>query len=289
MRYGPPVQFRFCLPAMACVVSLVLAPVRAAENPAAPAPAALAEAPAGTEKVELVRTTDGKFTTENPYRRLTLRNAFGIKPPPEPTPEPPTVVSNPPVSLPIFVTGFSLLRGVKKVYLVVNRPGSKSPEYFTAGEGEEFDGFQVLNIDPKKETVKVMNAGTEATLDFKNNGMKPTANSTVPGGPIPTPVGRTMPTPAGGNAGATIIGGRGNSSGVITGGAGPQPILDAGPGSGAGGEVRGRGSVITGGAADATAASAIAPTTGYTPGASVNPVVPIPRTRPAPPPPPLPQ
>lgn len=288
MRYGPAVQFRFCLPAVASVVSLVLAPVWAAENPATPAPATSGGSPAGAETVELVRTSEGKFATENPYRRLTLRNAFGIKPPPEPAPEVPVVVSNPPVSLPIFVTGFSLLKGVKKVYLVVNRPGSKAPEYFTAGEGEEFDGFQVLNIDPRKETVKVMNAGAEATLDFKNNGMKPVANATVPGGPIPTPVPRPMAAPAGGGAGATIIGGRGNSSGVITGGGGPQPILDAGPGSGAA-EVRGRGSVITGGAADATASSPIAPVSGYTPAAGASPVVPIPRTRPAPPPPPLPQ
>jgi len=289
MRYGPRVQIRFCLPSVACVVSLVLAPVWAAENPAAPAPAIPGNGPVAAETVELVKSPDGKPTSENPYRRLTLRNAFGIKPPPEPAPDVPVVVSNPPVALPIFVTGFSLLKGVKKVYLVVNRPGSKAPEYFTAAEGEEFDGFQVLSIDAKKETVKVMNAGAEATLDFKNNGMKPVANSTVPGGPIPTPVGRPVSAPAGGNAGATIIGGRGNSSGVITGGAGPQPILDAGPGSGGGGEVRGRGSVITGGAADATAASAIAPATGYTPGAMINPVVPVPRTRPAPPPPPLPQ
>jgi hypothetical protein len=274
---------------MACVVSLFLAPVRAAENPAAPAPAEPGEALAGAEKVELFRATDEKFTSENPYRRLTLRNAFGIKPPPEPAPEPPVAVSNPPVALPIFVTGFSLLQGVKKVYLVVNRPGSKAPEYHAAREGEEFDGFQVLNIDPKMETVKVMNAGTKATLDFKNNGMKPVANSTVPGGPIPTPVGRPMPAPAGGNAGATIIGGRGNSSGVITGGAGPQPVLDAGPGSGAFSEVRGRGSVITGGAADTIPASGIAPVSGYSPGAAPAPVVPVPRTRPAPPPPPLPQ
>lgn len=288
MRYGSPVQFRFCLPAVACVVSLVLAPVWAAENPAAPAPATPGNPSAGAETVELVRTPDGKFTTENPYRRLTLRNAFGIKPPPEPQPEVPVVVSNPPVALPIFVTGFSLLKGVKKVYLVVNRPGSKAPEYFTAAEGEEFDGFQVLSIDPRKETVKVMNAGAEATLDFKNNGMKPVANATVPGGAIPTPMARPLPAPAGGNAGATIIGGRGNSSGVITGGAGPQPIIETGPGSGAA-EVRGRGSVITGGAADAGMASPIAPAVGYSPGAIVNPVVPIPRTRPAPPPPPLPQ
>ncbi len=287
MRYGPPVRFRSRLPVLTCVASLVLAPVRAAENPAAAAPVTPGGAAPGAETIELVRSPDGKPTADNPYRRLTLRNAFGIKPPPEPAPEVPVVVSNPPVSLPIFVTGFSLLKGVKKVYLVVNRPGSKSPEYFTAAEGEEFDGFQVLNIDPRKETVKVMNAGTEATLDFKNNGMKPVAASTVPGGPVPTPVGRPVPRAAGGGGEATIIGGRGNSSGVITGG--PQPILDAGPGSGAAAEVRGRGSVITGGAADASAASAIAPATGYTPAVGANPVVPIPRTRPAPPPPPLPQ
>lgn len=289
MRYGPPVKLSFGMPVALCVASLIFTPVRAAENPAATPPAAAAaDAALEAEAAELLSkapaTAPATPESGNPYRRLVLRNAFAIKPPPAPSPEVPVVVSNPPVALPIFVTGFSLLKGVKKVYLVVNRPGAKGPDYVTASEGEEFEGFQIVAIDPKKETVRVMNGGNEATLNFKDNGMKPTVG-TAPGGNIPTPgprAGMASPPGGAGGGGATIIGQRGAGAGVITGG-GAAPAVDSGLT-----EVRGRGSVITGGV-DPTVPTPIAPAGGYSPVPGANPVVPVPRTRPAPVPPPLPQ
>lgn len=277
------------MPVALCVASLIFTPVRAAENPAATPPAAVVddaalEAEAAEMLAKAPATAPATPDSGNPYRRLVLRNAFAIKPPPPPAPDVPVVVSNPPVALPIFVTGFSLLKGVKKVYLVVNRPGAKGPDYVTASEGEEFEGFQIVAIDPKKETVRVMNGGNEATLNFKDNGMKPTVG-TAPGGNIPTPGARpsVAPPPGGaGGGGATIIGQRGAGSGVITGGGAAQPV-DSGLT-----EVRGRGSVITGGV-DPTVPTPIAPAGGYSPVPGANPVVPVPRTRPAPVPPPLPQ
>jgi hypothetical protein len=290
MRYGPPVKLSFGMPVALCVASLIFTPILAAENPAATPPAAAAtddaalEAEAAELLAKAATSTPAAPESGNPYRRLVLRNAFAIKPPPPPAPEVPVVVSNPPVALPIFVTGFSLLKGVKKVYLVVNRPGAKGPDYVTASEGEEFEGFQIVAIDPKKETVRVMNGGNEATLNFKDNGMKPTVG-TAPGGNIPTPGARPGMNPSpggGGGGGATIIGQRGAGAGVITGGGAAQPV-DSGFA-----EVRGRGSVITGGV-DPTVPTPIAPAGGYTPAPGANPVVPVPRTRPAPVPPPLPQ
>ena len=280
------------MPVALCVASLIFTPVRAAENPAATPPAAAPddaalEAEAAEMLAKASATAPATPESGNPYRRLVLRNAFAIKPPPAPAPDVQVVVSNPPVALPIFVTGFSLLKGVKKVYLVVNRPGAKGPDYVTASEGEEFEGFQIVAIDPKKETVRVMNGGTEATLNFKDNGMKPTVGTTAPGGRIPSPVpgprpGQPQPAGGFGGGGATIIGQRGAGSGVITGGGTAQP-MDSGPT-----EVRSRGSVITGGV-DPTVPTPIAPAGGYSPVPGANPVVPVPRTRPAPVPPPLPQ
>ncbi len=284
MRYGRPVKLSFGVPAVLCAASLALAPARAgaaASEPGDPA----AAAGAATLLTQEPDQPAAKLEGGNPFSRITLRNAFGIKPPAPPAPEVPVVVSNPPVNLPIFVTGFSLLRGVKKVYLVVNRPGSKTPDYITAKEGEEFDGFQVVAIDPKQESVRVLNGGTEATLNFKDNGMKPVAASAAPGGAIPVPGGRrgAVQAAAAAGGGATIIGGGRGSQNVITGGVAPQPNF-ANPV-----EIGGRGSVITSGGFDPTVPAVITPAGGYTPPAGGNPVIPVPRTRPAPPPPPLPQ
>lgn len=285
MPYGLGVNSWMRLTALVCVTGVAVAPVGAIEgNAVAPAndPAGAAvkagpEAPAGT-----AATSEG-----HPYRQIALRNAFGIKPPPPPPPPtpPPT---NPPVSLPIFLTGFSLIKGVKKAYLVVNRPGAKTPDYLTASEGDDFDGLKVLAIDPRKETVRVINGTTEATLNFKDNGMKASAApaaplpgpGAVPNAPGGIPQPRQLGAPAAGtSAGGPTIIGRSGGGGVI-GGAAPavadniQPV-----------EVRGRGSVITGGSGDATPAVPLSG--GYTtPTQSVP--VPVPRTRPAPAPPPLP-
>jgi hypothetical protein len=286
MPYGLPVNLSFRLPVALCVASFVFTPLLAVEN----ALAARAEVAAGADVIDEPAASAEAPVAQpdhaNPYRRLTLRNAFAIKPPPPPAPVlPPPAVTNPPVTLPIFVTGFSLLKGVKKVYLVVNRPGSKSPDYVTASEGEEFEGFQVIEINPRQESVRVLNAGNEVTLNFKDNGMKSVAGGagTVPGGPSSIPAPRPSAGVGAAGAGPTIIGRGAGSAGVTGSGANfaPEPV-----------EVRGRGSVITGGAAmDATAPAGITPVqSGYVvpAGGFQNQPVPVPRTRPAPPPPPLP-
>lgn len=210
------------------------------------------------------------------YARIALRNAFGIQPPPPP---PPVVAppEPPPVQLPIFVTGFSLIGGVKKVYLVVNVPGAKSPSYITAEENESFtEGFTVLNIDPKQETVRVLNGTTEATLNFKDNGMKAVAApAAVPGRPgVPQPIAA-----AGGGGGATIIGRNssplvGGAQTAVNAAAQPVPLPSR------------RGGIIT--SASAAAAETLASPIGTVSNPSTHVPRPVPRSRPAPPPPPVP-
>jgi hypothetical protein len=128
--------------------------------------------------------------SSNPYLSLTNRNAFGIKPPPPP-PDPKANIP-PPAPPNLFVTGFSRLKGVKKAYLVVNRPG-KSPDYIIVDEAYDVDGLKVTSIDPAKETLTVINGGTEVSLNFKDNGLK-AANP--PPGPIGNP-GMVQPIPGG--------------------------------------------------------------------------------------------
>ena len=127
----------------------------------------------------------------NPYIVITNRNAFGIKPPaPPPEPVPVAPVVAPPN---LFLTGISHLHGLKRAYLVVNRPNGKTPDYLSVDEGYDVDGLKVLGIDHKKQTVRVMNSGTELTLNFKDNGIKGAA--APPPGPGQKPAQGGAPAP----------------------------------------------------------------------------------------------
>ena len=148
---------------------------------------------ASTAQAVTPDSTDGTApaaASSNPYLSLTNRNAFGIKPPPPP-PDPKANIP-PPAPPNLFVTGFSRLKGVKKAYLVVNRPG-KSPDYIIVDEAYDVDGLKVTSIDPAKETLTVINGGTEVSLNFKDNGLK-AAN--VPAGLNGNP-GMVQPVPGG--------------------------------------------------------------------------------------------
>ncbi len=129
------------------------------------------------------------------YIVITNRNAFGIKPPPVPPDPAPVVPATPPPNL--FLTGLSFLNGSKRAYLVVNKTGAKQPEYLSVEENYDSDGLQVLEIDPRKQIVRVRNAGTEVTLNFKDNGLKANAVPVMaPGAPNGGPM-RGVPPPPG--------------------------------------------------------------------------------------------
>ena len=175
----------------------------------------------------------------NTYIVITNRNAFGIKPPPEPPPPAPVMPATPPPNL--FLTGLSFLNGSKRAYLVVNKTGAKQPEYLSVEEGYDSDGLQVLDIDPRKQVVRVRNAGAEVTLNFKDNGLKGNAVPVAPpgmpnGGPmrgVPPPPGYA-PQPAAqpvATAAPTIIG-RGGAAAENAAAAPPQAVaLDAAGGA----------------------------------------------------------
>lgn len=193
----------------------------------------------------------------NAYITLTNRNAFNIKPPP--TPPPPELVA--PVVAPpnLFLTGFSHLNGLKKAYLVVNKPNARQADYLAVEEGYDNDGLQILAIDTRKQTVLLKNSGTELTLNFKDNGLKP--NSVPVGAPgVANPPGvapyRGVPPPPAalgqtaavvGSAGPTIIG-RGGVNAT------PVPVANAAVVEGVASEVTSerqlprRGGVYLGGA-----------------------------------------
>ncbi len=186
-------------------------------------------APAAPEVPLVVTAGPSNSPPANPFRPISVRNAFGIREPvlpPPPVPETPPLP--PPVPSSVTLTGFSLWQGRKKVYLQIAAPGSKAPAYRDMEEGDVQDDIEILAIDEKHETARIRNAGQEFTLNFKENGAKGSATP-VPGQPpgsIPAPVtaGLANPILNRGASGPTVIGrgGVSESPGAMTSGAVPM-------------------------------------------------------------------
>ncbi|MFM8360407.1 MAG: hypothetical protein ACKOET_17800, partial [Verrucomicrobiota bacterium] len=107
-------------------------------------------------------TTNAAGPVENPFKLISSRNAFGIRPPappPENTPPPPP----PPPPSNVFLTGIARWGGKPTVYLQVNHQGNNTPNYLELEEGGAQDDIQVLEINEKAETVRIVNAGQEVT------------------------------------------------------------------------------------------------------------------------------
>lgn len=153
-----------------------------------------------TVVVAACSTSDGAVA-EHPYAAIVERNAFGLRPiPPAPPPAQPEVP--PPAPLPdIKLTGISTLLGEPQVFIEIIDPQTKKterPPGLEAGE-KQFD-IEILAIDPRQGVVRVRNRGTEQTLDFVNNGIKPGAPSTAANAPanrgrVPAPAFSAMRPP----------------------------------------------------------------------------------------------
>ena len=125
--------------------------------------------------------------SSSPYRDITDRNIFGLKPPPAP-PRPEDIKQPPPE---IKLTGITSILGMKQALLktqVAARPPQPArDESYILTEGQSEGDIEVIAIDEKAGTVKVNNHGTPQTLDFASNGIKLPNSSTlamaVPGAP----------------------------------------------------------------------------------------------------------
>ncbi|MFO1459007.1 MAG: hypothetical protein U1G08_06320 [Verrucomicrobiota bacterium] len=171
-------------------------------------------------------------TGENPYGGITNRNAFGLRPPPEPETNAPVAPPAPPPN--VFLTGVSHERGLKRAFFVINRPGAKTPDYETAVEGDEIQDLKVLEINARDGKVRVQVSGREVVLNFADNGMKSTGGTAAPsapgrpggGAPVPQPVA-PVPQPTA-NAGPVVIGRGGvnlnENTPAPTGGGVPLPV-----------------------------------------------------------------
>ena len=130
---------------------------------------------------------------DNAYQVFVERNPFGLKPPQvivQPTNTPP------PVKMDVKFTGITIDRMGKKAWLVVPPPPNnrtQNPQYLSMREQETQGDIQVLEIDDKENTVKIVNAGTPAVLTFKDNGYATPTMAAMPGNPHGVPGALPMP------------------------------------------------------------------------------------------------
>ena len=104
-------------------------------------------------------------TNENPYQKITERNAFELTDKELVLPSPPTKKILAPN---IFLTGISRWKGTNKAHLVLRKVGE--PDKFVSLEVNE----KQYNIELKKilpDTVLVSTNGNDKLLSFENNGL----------------------------------------------------------------------------------------------------------------------
>jgi len=163
----------------------------------------------GRVRAETVETLDAVGRAEvadngNPYRAIVARNAFRLKEP-MPPPPPPTNAPPPPEQpkVDVKLAGLAEISGVRYAYLMVpdtERPGQFQYPTLTddpdRGSVRHGSGLEVREINVKAQTVRLVNGGVEATINFKDNGVKapPAPAAGKPGQPGATPGNLPKPT-----------------------------------------------------------------------------------------------
>ncbi len=133
-------------------------------------------------------------TPDSPYKAITDRNVFGLKPPPPP-PDP-TAEANKTPPPKITLTGITTIFGNKQA-LMKTPPGAVKPgeqpreQSYILAEGQREGDMEVIQIDEKAGSVKLVYAGTPVTLTFEKDGTKG-APGGAPGA-VPPPGGMMPP------------------------------------------------------------------------------------------------
>jgi len=118
------------------------------------------------------------------------QNPFRLKPPP--TSAGPAVPTNAPVKLDLKLVGITSDSAGKRAWILIPPSPARlgvaavtNATYFAIAEGGRQGDVEVLEIDLKGNTVKILNAGVAVTLDFATHGLA--APAALPGrvGPVP--------------------------------------------------------------------------------------------------------
>ncbi len=134
---------------------------------------------------------------DNAYHVIVDRNAFDLSPPKV---LPPVTNTPPAQKVDVKLSGITVdRRSGKKAWLVVPPPPNnrtQNPQYLSMREQETQGDIQVLEINDKENTVKIINAGNTAVLTFKENGFATPIVAAMPGNPLaPRGVPGVLPTP----------------------------------------------------------------------------------------------
>lgn len=136
----------------------------------------------------------------SPYRSIPERNVFNLKPPVAPPDPTQLAIQQAPK---LTLTGITTILGNKRALITVPsaKPG-QPPEPLMLAEGQSQNDVEVMEINEVAGTVKVNNHGAVQTLDFLNNGAKPTPGAppspmSVPPPPAAPMPGNLMPPPPG--------------------------------------------------------------------------------------------
>lgn len=132
--------------------------------------------------LDTIAFADGVSKSDNPYKLISERNLFALRPSTAgPSVAPPNVPSST-----IVLTGITTVLGEKRAFLEVTPP-AKPPAptkeiSCILTEGEREGTIEVLKIDAKAGSVEVSENGTVTTLTFEKNGRKtaPASTRTLP-------------------------------------------------------------------------------------------------------------
>ena len=111
----------------------------------------------------------------NPYRPISGRNVFGLKPPMSTPAPPPAPIDLPPITL----TGLLTILGKKQALITVHVPGKSAQSHILA-EGERVGGIEVLQVDEIAGKVEISQGGTRFILTFEKNGERLQASLPTP-------------------------------------------------------------------------------------------------------------
>jgi hypothetical protein len=162
---------------------------------------------AGVSGLLLAASAHAETTTTRSYRSIVDRNPFGLKDPVVQTNTPTDTLESQRVK--VNLTGITRIGNTKQVHLMIPPDGKNPPRYLSLAENDKDGAIEVLEINVEKETVRIRNAGSEANLNFLNDGLKtaavaaPAVPGATPGKPMAMAPGGAPPGGAG--SGPTIV------------------------------------------------------------------------------------
>jgi type II secretory pathway component PulC len=113
-------------------------------------------------------------TNENPYQKITERNAFELT---DKEPAPPLPPAEKILAPNIFLTGISRWKGTNKVHLVLRKVGEPD-KFVSLGENEKQYNVKLKKI--LRDAVLVSTNGNDKLLNFEKNGLPTTITKRAP-------------------------------------------------------------------------------------------------------------